>query len=241
MSSGTGGSLNSGVGADGGGGHRSACLTGLLRPVVEHLLLPCWALRLPALSFLSPSPLGSQHHGGGAAAVTGTVICHENKKVRLCLQLDPSAPPHLFVELPLIATEFAAGIRDGGWRISLECLSLDDVTAAKPLLEATEVWKVSLNGMKAGLATRPQMTEREARLLEVTRTVSTGAGILPPDIAAAAPASPSQSPEGTGGCKYLRGSFDRVVGSPDSESYYLVDPDGDLSHVLSFFFYRWRR
>ncbi|CAA6657723.1 unnamed protein product [Spirodela intermedia] len=221
MSSGTGGSLNAGVGADGGGGHRSACLTGLLRPVVEHLLLPCWALRLPALSFLSPSPLGSQSHGAAPPP----------SRAPLCLQLDPSAPPHLFVELPLIATEFAAGIRDGGWRISLECLSLDDVTAAKPLLEATEVWKVSLNGMKAGLATRPQMTEREARLLEVTRTVSTGAGILPP----------IQRRRRLRGCKYLRGSFDRVVGSPDSESYYLVDPDGDLSHVLSFFFYRWRR
>lgn len=250
MSSGESGGLNAGVGADGGDGHRRACLTGLLRPVVERLLLPCWALTLPALSFLSPSFLGHQNQGGAPAAVTGTVICHEHEKVKLFLQLDPSAPPHLFLEIPLTATDFAAGIRGGGWRIVFECRSSGDPEADKPLLEAADVWEVFLNGRRAGFAARPQMTKRDARLLEATRTVSAGAGILPPDTAAPPPPppppenptpSPSPPPEETRGCKYLRGSFDRVVGSPDSESYHLVDPDGDLRQVLSLFFYRWRR
>lgn len=39
---------------------------------------------------------------------------------------------------------------------------------------------------------------------------------------------------------YLRGNFQRVCGSSDSETFHLIDPDGNVGQELSIFFLRSR-
>ena len=213
-------------GAEGSDGNWITTLPGLLHEVIEQLLFPCWAFRLRDLPFFfAPS-------AGGAAPVTGTFIFHEHGKVRLCLQFEPSSLPYIFLDLPITTADFVAGVRGGGWRIAFACN--DSGGKEKPPLHGEKVWEVSFNGKKAGFATRPEMTERDTLLLHATRKVSTGAAIMAPQAAETA------TTEGMRRCKYLRGKFERVVGSVDSESYHLVDPEGDLGQVLSLFFLRRR-
>lgn len=151
--------------------------------------------------------------------VTGTILCppdgDANRRLRLFLQDGiPTGPTLLLLDLPLAPCQFA-----GAARITLECESGD----AGPLL-VEPVWAVSCDGRRAGFGTRrPAPTEAEVRALEAMRPVSAGAG------------------RGVGGFTYVRGTFERVVGSADSESYHLVGPAGFFgAHDLSFFFLRVR-
>ncbi|XP_008790298.1 protein MIZU-KUSSEI 1-like [Phoenix dactylifera] len=152
-------------------------------------------------------------------AVTGTILHppddDANRRLRLFLQDgSPAGPTLLLLDLPLAPCQLA-----GAARITFECES----GGAGPLL-AEPAWAVSCDGRRAGFGTRRAApTEAEARALESMRAVSAGAG------------------RGVGGFTYMRGRFDRVVGSADSESYHLVGPAGFLgAHELSFFFLRVR-
>lgn len=222
--------------ADVGDGRLSTKLLGRLRPVLDHLL-SCWACRPQTVLILLPSFIGRLlPDSTTTSTVTGTILCPQHDKVRLCLQADPSSPPILLLDLPITTPDFAAAIHGGGCRVAFECCGGE--RAEKPLLEGTEAWAVFLNGRRAGFASRRRVAGREARLLGAMGTVSAGAGVLPAvaEVGVGAMASPA----GMGRCKYLRGSFERVVGSADSESYHLVDPDGCLGQELSLFFLRRR-
>ncbi|MQL99596.1 hypothetical protein Taro_032324 [Colocasia esculenta] len=223
-----------GMDADVGDGRPRQYLTWLLsrlRPVLNHLL-PCWPCRPQTVLFVLPSFLGRLLPDDATSTVTGTILCPQHDKVRLCLQADPSSPPLILLDLPITTPDFAAEIHGGGCRIAFQCCG--GARAEKPLLEAAEAWAVFLNGRRAGFASRRRVTEREARLLEATCTVSAGAGFLPP-VSEAGDAMAAM-----GRCGYLRGRFERVVGCTDSESYHLVDPDGYLGQELSLFFLRRR-
>ncbi|XP_073104113.1 protein MIZU-KUSSEI 1-like [Elaeis guineensis] len=136
-----------------------------------------------------------------------------NRRIRLFLQDGtPAGPTLLLLDLPLAPCHLASASR-----ITLECES----GGAGPLL-AEPAWAVSCDGRRAGFGTRrAKATEAEVRALEAMRAVSAGAG------------------RGVGGFTYMRGRFERVVGSVDSESYHLVGPAGFFgAHELSFFFLR---
>lgn len=75
-----------------------------------------------------------------------------------------------------------------------------------------------------GFASRVEVTGVEAWLLEMLQPVSAGVGIYPD--------------EDSGGYKYLRGQFEQIVGSVDSESYHLIDLPACLGQELSLFFLR---
>lgn len=65
--------------------------------------------------------------------------------------------------------------------------------------------------------------------MQLLSAVSMGAGVLP--IAG--------SVEGSEGeITYMRAPFDCVVGSKDSETYYMLNPDGNGVPELSIFFVR---
>ncbi|KAK3145699.1 hypothetical protein QOZ80_3BG0256280 [Eleusine coracana subsp. coracana] len=71
--------------------------------------------------------------------------------------------------------------------------------------------------------------------MQLLSTVSVGAGVLPGDVVDAPPG------EADGEVTYMRAGFDRVVGSKDSESFYMVSPEGDAAGggtELSIFFVR---
>lgn len=76
-----------------------------------------------------------------------------------------------------------------------------------------------------------EATEDDLYVMEVLKAMSMGAGVLPP---------PRIEVESEGEMSYMRWQFDRVVGSKDSETLYMLSPDGgDYNGPdLSIFFVR---
>ncbi|TVU45237.1 hypothetical protein EJB05_04715, partial [Eragrostis curvula] len=202
------------------------------------LLFPCHAaLGLSALT----SPVAA------SSIVRGTLFLPStgDRRVRLFLQEHHGGAPaadqpattaepdqHLLV-LDLPAGLGGADIAASG-RIVLEhrrqwaAPSAAGDSGGGALLDAPR-WLVYCNGRRAGYAARRGCpSDAEGWVLEKLRAVTAGAGRLP----------------GCGGVEYLRGRFRRVVGSPDAESFHLVEPSGWLGvngggdGGLSIFFHR---
>uniref|UniRef100_A0A0D3F9J9 Protein MIZU-KUSSEI 1 n=1 Tax=Oryza barthii TaxID=65489 RepID=A0A0D3F9J9_9ORYZ len=87
------------------------------------------------------------------------------------------------------------------------------------------------NGRKCGFAVRRECGADEWRVLGAVEPVSVGAGVLPDDAAAGAAAE-------EGDLMYMRARFERVVGSRDSEAFYMMNPDGSGGPELSIYLLR---
>lgn len=83
------------------------------------------------------------------------------------------------------------------------------------------------NGRKVGYAVRRQMSEDDAAIFKLMQSVSVGAGVVP-----------RETKSGSGDLLYLRASFERVIGSVDSESFHMINPVGSTGQQLSIFLLR---
>lgn len=81
-------------------------------------------------------------------------------------------------------------------------------------------WRAYCNGRKCGHAVRRDCGADEWRVLRAVEPVSVGAGVIPEDDDDKAVAA-----GGEGDMMYMRAKFERVVGSRDSEAFYMVNPD----------------
>ncbi|KAL5819465.1 hypothetical protein ACOSQ3_023396 [Xanthoceras sorbifolium] len=160
-----------------------------------------------------------------ATLFTGTIICPVNgEQLRLCMQEDSSSSPLVLLDLPLSTSAFSRLIRYGTIRIVLECrCECDSARSKEPLLSMPK-WVMYCNRQKMGFAKRREVAGKDAWLLEMLRTVSAGAGILPD--------------KDSSGYKYLRGQFEQVAGSDNSEAYHLIDLSSCFGQELSVFFLR---
>ncbi|RCV41050.1 hypothetical protein SETIT_9G105000v2 [Setaria italica] len=179
-----------------------------------------------------------------SATVRGTLFLPSagDRRVRLFLQEHGDATEHPvddggehFLVLDLPPGLGGADIVAAG-RIVLEYQRQWAPHAAAPgggALLASPKWLVYCNGRRAGYAARREgPSDAEGWVLEKLRAVTAGAGRLP-----------------GGGVEYLRGRFERIVGSPDAESFHLLEPIGwpelkgggggvDGDGGLSIFFHR---
>ncbi|TVU00201.1 hypothetical protein EJB05_54380, partial [Eragrostis curvula] len=175
----------------------------------------------------SSSPLGSR------SCVTGTIFGRRRGRVHVALQADPRAPPAMMVELAAYSTgalvrEMASGLV----RIALECEKTPQPAAAgggqqqskrrRRALVEEATWRAYCNGRKCGYAVRRECGAEDWRVLRAVEPVSVGAGVLPDDHAGGA----TPAAAGEGDMMYMRAKFERVVGSRDSEAFYMVNPDG---------------
>ncbi|CAN6207797.1 unnamed protein product [Urochloa humidicola] len=103
--------------------------------------------------------------------------------------------------------------------------------AAALVEEAT--WRAYCNGRKCGYAVRRECGAEEWRVLRAVEPVSVGAGVLPDGGGCAAGGG-----GGEGDMMYMRAKFERVVGSRDSEAFYMVNPDGGGGPELSIYLLR---
>jgi uncharacterized protein (TIGR01570 family) len=186
----------------------------------------------------SSRPLLADH------APTVTLFGHRRGRLSLAINEDTRAPPVFLIELPMLAValqrEMAAG---AGVRLALESDSIERgaTRRRRPLMEEY-VWEVYCNGRSAGYAIRRKdASEDERHVLRLLRGVSTGAGVLPPPPDERAGTTPSD-----GELTYMRARVERVVGSKDSEAFYMINPDdgggdnrgGDSAPELSIFLVR---
>ncbi|GFQ08864.1 protein mizu-kussei 1, partial [Phtheirospermum japonicum] len=167
---------------------------------------------------------------GSGTRVTGTIFGYRKGPVSLSVQENPRTLPMLVMELGAMQTNaLQKELSDGMVRIALECEKPTEKEKTKLLEEP--VWTMFCNGKKNGYGVRREATEEDLHVMEVLKAVSMGAGVLPPRGAAV---------DGGGDMEmaYVRGVFERVVGSKDSETLYMLSPDGDNGPDLSIFFVR---
>lgn len=158
--------------------------------------------------------------------VTGTLFGYRKGRVSLSIQENPRTLPTAVVELAMQTHVLQKEMGVGMVRIALECEKRPEKTAE--LLEEP-LWTMFCNGKKSGYTVKREATEEDLQVMEVLKAVSMGAGVLPGR-------SEVEGPDGE--MAYMRAHFDRVIGSNDSETLYMVSPDGNTGPELSIFFVR---
>lgn len=146
------------------------------------------------------------------------------------VQAEGNSSPTFLVELAMPTTALVREMASGAARIALECdRSSKREMRKKAVLYEEAVWKAYCNGKKYGVAHRFECGAEEWRVLRAVGPITVGAGVLPADG--------NQEEEG-GEVMFMRANFERVVGSRDSEAFYMINPDGVGGPELSIFLLR---
>ncbi|KAE8727098.1 hypothetical protein F3Y22_tig00005929pilonHSYRG00182 [Hibiscus syriacus] len=162
---------------------------------------------------------------GLGSRVVGTLFGYRRGHVRFALQREPNSPPAFLVELASPISGLVREMASGSVRIALECDKRREGDRNVRLLEET-VWRTYCNGKKCGFATRRDVGANERSILKAVEPISMGAGVLP-------------ATEAEGGeLMYMRATFERIVGSRDSEAFYMMNPDSNGAPELSVYLLR---
>ncbi|KAI5669989.1 hypothetical protein M9H77_19842 [Catharanthus roseus] len=182
------------------------------------------ACKLPSL----PGGLLPDHNRAGSGTrITGTLFGYRKGRVSLSIQENPKTLPTLVVDLAMQTNVLQREMSVGMVRIALECEKRPEKDKTKVLDEP--VWTMFCNGKKTGYGIKREATEEDLHVMEVLKAVSMGAGVLP---------GKSETEGQDGEMAYMRAYFDRVIGSKDSETLYMLSPDGNNGPELSIFFVR---
>lgn len=122
-------------------------------------------------------------------------------------------------------------------RIALEC---EKERSSEPRgrharrLYAEPKWTMYCNGRKLGYASGRACGDSDWHVLRTVQSVSVGAGVIPVVTGGGG----KEEDLGLGELLYMRARFERVVGSRDSEAFYMMNPDGNGGPELSVFLLR---
>ncbi|CAO2165705.1 unnamed protein product [Urochloa humidicola] len=175
---------------------------------------------------LAAAIAGRHRQVGLGARLTGTLYGHRRGHVHLAFQVDPRACPALLLELAAPTASLVREMASGLVRIALECDRAKTAAAAaagtsggggRKLVEE-KVWRAYCNGKGCGYAVRRECGAGDWRVLRALEAVSMGAGVIPASCGG-----------GEGDVMYMRARFERVVGSRDSEAFYMMNPDSSSS------------
>ncbi|KAJ7522252.1 hypothetical protein O6H91_18G003300 [Diphasiastrum complanatum] len=165
-------------------------------------LIPC--KRAALLS--GPSEARSERR-----VLIGTLFGNRKGHVHFAVQEDPKTPPVLLLELATPTRFLVKEMKSGLVRIALECEKSRNL--GKLIQEP--FWTMYCNGRKTGYALRRTCSENDLRILSLLKAISMGAGVLPVDV------------DGSeGDSMFMRARFERVIGSKDSEAFYMMNPNG---------------
>ncbi|KAF3502192.1 hypothetical protein F2Q69_00045289 [Brassica cretica] len=168
-----------------------------------------------------------ENHVHGGTRVTGTLFGYRKTRVNIAIQETPRSLPILVLELAIPTAKLLQDLGVGLVRIALECEKRPSERTTKIVDEP--IWALYCNGKKSGYGVKRQPTEEDLVVMQMLHAVSMGAGVLPVNSGGG----------GEGDLTYMRAHFERVIGSRDSETYYMMNPDGNNSGPeLSIFFVR---
>lgn len=180
--------------------------------------------------------LPDPHHN--TSRITGTLFGYRKGRVSLSIQENPKCLPSLVVELAMQTTMLQKELSTGMVRIALETEKQpradnihnhnNKVEKKTDILEEP-LWTMYCKGEKTGYGVKREANEEDLNVMELLRPVSMGAGVLPGN-------SELEGPDGE--MAYMRAYFERVIGSKDSETFYMLSPEGNNGPELSFFFVR---
>ncbi|EOX92265.1 Uncharacterized protein TCM_001237 isoform 2, partial [Theobroma cacao] len=185
------------------------------------------ACKFPSLPGGIPDPHKSITSG---TRVTGTLFGYRKGRVSLSVQETPRCLPSLVVELAMQTNVLQKELGAGMVRIALEC----EKRAEKDRIKLFEepLWTMYCNGKKTGYGVKRDATEEDLNVMELLKAVSMGAGVLPGN---------SETEGLDGELAYMRAYFERVVGSKDSETLYMISPDGNNGPELSVSIFSFRK
>lgn len=195
----------------------------VFRSVFRSLPIITPVCKFPTL----PMGIPDTHRTISGARVTGTLFGYRKGRVSLSLQETPRCLPTLVVELAMQTSVLQKELSSGMVRIALECEKRPDKDKTKILDEP--LWTMYCNGKKSGYGVKRDASEEDLNVMELLKAVSMGAGVLPGN-------SDVEGPDGE--LAYMRAHFERIVGSKDSETLYMLSPEGNNGPELSVFFVR---
>ncbi|RDX72024.1 Protein MIZU-KUSSEI 1, partial [Mucuna pruriens] len=167
---------------------------------------------------------------GLGSRVVGTLFGYRRGHVHFAFQKDPTSQPAFLIELATPISGLVREMASGLVRIALEC-DKDKGAEKKPLRLLEEpVWRTYCNGKKSGFATRRDCGPKEWDILKAVEPISMGAGVLP----GAEAGSEAE-------IMYMRAKFERIVGSRDSEAFYMMNPDSNGAPELSVYLLRYKK
>ena len=170
------------------------------------------------------------HNSTLGTKVIGTLFGHRRGHVHFAIQEDPNSSPAFLIELATPTSVLVREMASGLVRIALECEKKRGAKGVRLLEEP--IWRAYCNGRKCGYANRVACGAEEWRVLKAVGPISMGAGVLPESDGGSGGGGPD------GELMYMRARFERVVGSRDSEAFYMVNPDGSGGPELSIYLLR---
>ncbi|TKY53371.1 MIZU-KUSSEI 1 [Spatholobus suberectus] len=209
-------------------------LSSLIRSFLNIFTFPtmiptCKWLTIPSNLSVTPS-LGRK--------VTGTLFGHRRGHISFAVQLHPRAEPLLLLELAMSTSSLVKEMSSGLVRIALECQKASAAAHSgrqqQKRLFHEPAWTMYCNGRNCGYAVSRTCGDLDWHVLSTVQSVSVGAGVIP---------LLEDGADGTKGgsegeLMYMRARFERVVGSRDSEAFYMLNPDGNGGPELSIFLLR---
>ncbi|XP_013752083.2 protein MIZU-KUSSEI 1 [Brassica napus] len=202
-------------------------------------------VNLPVCNFISlPSPPSSSNQlislvtGRSSSSlgrrVTGTLYGQRRGHVTFSVQYGPRTDPVLLLDLAMSTASLVKEMSSGLVRIALEC---EKRHRSGTKLFHEPKWTMYCNGRKCGAAVSRggACNDSDWRVLKTVSSVTVGAGVIP-----TAKSIDDVAGGGTelGELLYMRGRFERVVGSRDSEAFYMMNPDKNGGPELSIFLLR---
>ncbi|CAK9182421.1 unnamed protein product [Ilex paraguariensis] len=168
--------------------------------------------------------------------VIGTLFGNRRGLVTFAVQYDLRSEPVLLIELAVSTSSLVKEMSSGLVRIALECEKgppSGNPSRARPVKLFNEpTWTMYCNGRNCGPAMSRTCGESDWHVLNTVRSVSVGAGVIP------VVEDGQKSGGSEGELLYMRARFERVVGSRDSEAFYMMNPDGNGGPELSIFLLR---
>lgn len=169
----------------------------------------------------------SHQSSGLGTRVIGTLFGYRRGHVHFAFQEDPKSHPAFLMELATSTSVLVREMASGLVRIALECDKKVEMKKGTRLLEEP-LWRTYCNGKKCGYGMKRECGAEEWKVLKTVEPISMGAGVLP--------GNGETGSEGE--LMYMRAKFERVVGSKDSEAFYMMNPDGTGGPELSIYLLR---
>ncbi|EPS63970.1 hypothetical protein M569_10812, partial [Genlisea aurea] len=180
-------------------------------------------------SAISMARAKTHFSSGLGSKVVGTLFGHRRGHVHFAFQEDFKQRPAFLVELATPTSNLVKEMASGLVRIALECEKKTEKKGGSLLEEP--IWRTYCNGKKCGYGIRRECSATEWKILSAIGPITMGAGVLPPTTA-------DDGGGSDGEMMYMRAKFERVVGSNDSEAYYMMNPDGNGGPELSIYLLR---
>jgi uncharacterized protein (TIGR01570 family) len=158
--------------------------------------------------------------------MTVSLFGHHRGRVILAIHEDTRVSPLFLIELPMPTSVLHREISSRVVKLALES---DTRRSAHRRLVEEYIWAVYCNGRKASYAIRRKEASNDERqrkeasydechVLRLLRTVSMGVSVLPPP-------APEKDDGPDSEITYVRARVERVVGSKDSEVFYMINPE----------------